>query len=56
MTTVDELKKRIRTIDDELREVEARLPAHSVKPPLMIRLFALEDEREALLQRLRSIS
>lgn len=56
MTTVDELKERIKIIDEAIREVEARLPAHSVKPPLMIQLFALEDERETLVQRLRALS
>lgn len=52
MTTADKLKARIEAIDAEIRAVEERLPAHSVKPPLMIQLFALEDEREALCQQL----
>ena len=52
MTTADELRDRILAIGEEIQAVEARLPAHSVKPPLMIQLFALEDEREALLKKL----
>lgn len=52
MTTAEKLKARIEAIDEEIRAVEARLPAHSVKPPLMIQLFALEDEREALIKQL----
>ena len=52
MTTAEELQARIAAIDAEILEVEARLPAHSVKPPLMIQLFALEEEREALRKQL----
>ena len=52
MTTAEALQVRIEAIEAEIRAVEARLPAHSVKPPLMIQLFALEDEREALLKQL----
>ena len=30
-----------------------RLPAHSTKPPVMMDLLALEDERDALVARLK---
>lgn len=52
MTTADKLKARIEAIDHEIRAVEEQLPAHSVKPPFMIQLFALEEEREILCKQL----
>ena len=52
MTSVEDLKTRIAAIEAEIRAVEERLPAHSVKPPIMLELFALEEAREALLKQL----
>lgn len=37
-----------------LPEMEARLPAHSVKPPVMMELLELEDAYEMLAQEIRS--
>ena len=51
-----ELQARIAAIEAEIRAVEARLPAHSVKPPIMTELFALEEERERLLEQLAVLS
>lgn len=48
----DQLKKRLIELEDEIAETMRRLPAHSVKPPVMIDLLALEDERDLLLQKL----
>ena len=56
MTSVKEIKLRIAAIDAQIRAVEERLPAHSVKPPIMIELFALEEERGRLLDQLAHIT
>jgi hypothetical protein len=55
MSTAAELRRRIKVIEAQIRAVEARLPAHSVKPPLMLELFALEEARETLLKQLADL-
>ena len=42
------LHARIAELDRQIAEVRKRLPAHSIKPPIMIELLALEDERDIL--------
>jgi septal ring factor EnvC (AmiA/AmiB activator) len=42
------LENRLKELDKQIAEVNRRLPAHSVKPPIMKELFALEDERDAV--------
>lgn len=51
--TVENLRKRLEEVEKEIREVEARMPAHSVKPPIMHALFDLEDERDRILKALQ---
>lgn len=48
--TVESIEKRIRELDDKIRETKKRLPAHSVKPPVMMDLLELEDEYDELLK------
>lgn len=51
----DEIKRleaRLKELDAQIRETEKRIPAHSIKPPVMEDLFDLEDEREAILKEL----
>jgi hypothetical protein len=48
----DQLKKRLIELEGEIAETMRRLPAHSVKPPVMMDLLALEDERDLLLKKL----
>ena len=43
-----ELVKRLEKINNEIKEVQKRLPAHSVKPTIMQELFELEDKRDEL--------
>ena len=52
--TID-LYNRLKEIDTEIKEAKLRLPAHSVKPVLMMALFALEDERDLILKQLRAL-
>jgi chromosome segregation ATPase len=42
------LKNKLKKLDEKIAEVNKRMPAHSVKPPIMTELFELEDERDAL--------
>lgn len=42
------LENRRKKLDEKIAEVKKRMPAHSVKPPIMMELFELEDKRDAL--------
>ena len=55
MHTLDELLKRLRELDEEITETKKRLPAHSVKPPVMMDLLALEDEYDTLLKQIEEL-
>ena len=55
MNRLDTLKKRLREIDKEITETKKRLPAHSVKPPVMMDLLALEDEYDDLLKQVEGL-
>ena len=56
MTTLAELKRQLKDLEESIKEAERRLPAHSTKPATMMMLLALEDERDALLARIKSLS
>ena len=55
MNQQEELKKKLEAIDQKILETEKHLPAHSVKPSIMQEIFALEDEREAILAQLKEL-
>jgi len=55
MSTQD-IKKRMEVLGTLIRETKQRLPAHSVKPPVMMELLAYEDEYEELLTALGNVS
>lgn len=40
--------RRLKELEEAIEEVKKRLPAHSVKPPIMNELLELEDERDML--------
>lgn len=48
------LEKRLAQIEERIREVKNRLPAHSIKPAMMQELLELEDERDTLLAQLQT--
>ena len=52
---IEELEKALKALNERIEDVEKRLPAHSVKPPIMTELFELEDEREAVLKQLEAL-
>lgn len=51
---MDELKNRLVELETEIEETKKRLPAHSVKPPVMMDLLALEDEYDDILEQIRN--
>jgi hypothetical protein len=42
------LEDKLKELDKKIAEVNKRMPAHSVKPPIMTQLFELEDERDLI--------
>ena len=50
MPTLEELQQRQRELEAEIAEAQQRLPAHSVKPPVMKLLLDLEDEYHEVMQ------
>lgn len=55
MEELEALMNRLRQLDAEIREAERRLPAHSTKPPTMMMLLELEDERERIAARIKAL-
>lgn len=47
-----ELEKRLSELDAAITETRKRLPAHSVKPPVMMDLLDLEDQYDALMKQI----
>ena len=55
MKTLEVFRKRLEVLDEEIAETKKRLPAHSVKPPVMMDLLALEDEYDAVLKQIERL-
>ena len=55
MDEKQELKDKLAELEKKIRETEKRLPAHSVKPPIMTALFELEDEYQSVFERLKAL-
>jgi hypothetical protein len=55
MKTIEALRKKLADLDREIAETKKRLPAHSVKPPVMMDLLALEDEYDAVLKQIERL-
>lgn len=49
------LRERLQDLEELIAETKRRLPAHSVKPPVMMDLLALEDERDLVLERIERL-
>jgi len=56
MKPIDTLRKRLVELEKEIEETKKRLPAHSVKPPVMMDLLALEDEYDDILKKIKELS
>ena len=46
---------KLEAVERQIAATRRRLPAHSVKPALMMELLRLEDERDSLLARLKAL-
>jgi hypothetical protein len=55
ISEVELLKKQLEMLDEEIAETVRRVPAHSAKPPVMMDLLELEDQRDLLLKKLGEI-
>ena len=40
------LENKLKALEKKIKEVKKRMPAHSIKPPIMMELLELEDERD----------
>jgi hypothetical protein len=49
------MTQEIKELDQKIEEVKKRLPAHSVKPPIMMELIELEDERNVVIKKLTKL-
>jgi hypothetical protein len=45
-----EIEQRLQRLEEQIEEERKRIPAHSVKPPIMMELLELEDRRDVLLR------
>lgn len=50
-----ELEEKLRELDAAIAETRKRLPAHSVKPPVMMDLLELEDRYDDILKQIEMI-
>jgi len=48
--TIAEIENELKLLEEKIGEVKKRLPAHSVKPPIIMELLELEDRRDVLLK------
>ena len=54
-TDLKGLQAKLNKLDEEIAEVKKRMPAHSIKPPIMMELFALEDERDVIEKQIQQL-
>jgi len=52
MNSSEELKEKLKEVEKKIEEVKKRMPAHSVKPPIMMELLEPEDQRNEIITRL----
>lgn len=52
---LEDIRKRLLELEEEISETKKRLPAHSTKPPVMMDLLDLEDKRDELLKEISLI-
>ncbi len=55
MDSMEILEDRLKKLEKKIEEAKLHLPAHSIKPPVMMTLLDLEDERDAVLKQINSI-
>ena len=55
MNSLEILEDSLKKIEKKIEEAKLHLPAHSIKPPVMITLLDLEDERDTITEQINSI-
>ena len=55
MTQLEKLLQRLSELEEQIAETKRRLPAHSVKPPVMMDLLSLEDEYDEILKQIEGL-
>ena len=55
MTLLESLETKLMELEAAIEETEKRLPAHSIKPPVMQDLLELEDARDKLLHQISEL-
>jgi hypothetical protein len=55
MKSLPALQQRLKELEVEIAEAQRRLPAHSVKPPVMQMLLDLEDEYDTIVQQIAEL-
>jgi hypothetical protein len=55
MESRETLDEKLKDLEEKILEAEKRLPAHSTKPATMMMLLELEDERDAVLARIKAL-
>ena len=48
------LEMQLQKIEDKIQKLKNRLPAHSIKPVMMMELLELEDERDDILTQIQT--
>lgn len=52
---IEKMRNRLAELEVLIAETEKRLPAHSAKPPVLMDLFVLEDERDTLQKKIAAL-
>ena len=52
---IEDLEGEIRNLEEKIKELEAAIPAHSVKPQMIQEIEELEEELDIKRKRLRKI-
>ena len=55
MDSLEMLEDRLKKIEKKIEDAKLHLPAHSIKPPVMMTLLDLEDARDAIIAQINSI-
>lgn len=55
MDAIREIEEKLAELAVRIKETRDRLPAHSVKPPVMMELLDLEDEYDRLMKTLQAL-
>ena len=55
MDSLERLEERLQKLEEKIKDAKLHLPAHSTKPPVMITLLDLEDERDTIQEQIDAI-